>query len=68
MIREILISFGASAADANKYSTDLYSYEKRIAEITPNLEALQDPISTCNTRRISELMADIKIVRQSFIL
>lgn len=54
-----MINFGASAVDANKFGTDLFSYEKRIAEITPNLETLQNPISIYNTRRLSELMNDI---------
>nr|CAH7760421.1 unnamed protein product [Callosobruchus chinensis] len=41
--------------DATKFGNDIFSYEKRIAEITPDRVTLQNPIATYNMISLSEL-------------
>ncbi|CAH1968446.1 unnamed protein product [Acanthoscelides obtectus] len=41
--------------EATKFGNDIFSYEKRIAEITPDRVMLQNPITTYNIISISEL-------------
>lgn len=54
-IRDVLIYLGAPRAEAAKFATDMFSYEKRIAEITPPHYTLQNPIATYNVISLSEL-------------
>lgn len=54
-IRDVLIYLGAARTEATKFATDLFSYEKRIAEITPHRYELLNPITTYNAISLSEL-------------
>ncbi|KAJ8977685.1 hypothetical protein NQ317_000449 [Molorchus minor] len=54
-IRDVVIYLSTAANDATKFGTDIFSYEQRIAEITPNTSSLLNPILTYNAISLSEL-------------
>ena len=47
--------FGASSPEAHKFSVDIFNFEKRIAEITPDSEYLRDPVKTNNRMTVKDL-------------
>ncbi|XP_018569529.1 protein gone early-like [Anoplophora glabripennis] len=55
-IRDVIIHLSSTARnEATKFGTDMFSYEKRIAEVTPNTIDLQNPVAMYNSVSISEL-------------
>ncbi|KAJ8924797.1 hypothetical protein NQ315_000950, partial [Exocentrus adspersus] len=55
-IRDVIIYLSSTARnEATKFGTDMFSYEKRIAEITPSRIHLQNPVLMYNAISISEL-------------
>ncbi|XP_060534596.1 protein gone early isoform X2 [Cylas formicarius] len=56
-IRDVIIYLSSTTNEASKFGQDMYSYERRIAEITPSLVTLQNPVVTYNAISISELKA-----------
>lgn len=55
-IRDVIIHLSNTARnEATKFGTDMFSYEKRIAEVTPNTINLQNPVAMYNTISLSEL-------------
>ncbi|KAJ8949296.1 hypothetical protein NQ318_006721, partial [Aromia moschata] len=54
-IRDVIIDLNNAANEATKFGTDMFSYEKRIAEVTPDRNTLQNPIHTYNAVSLSEL-------------
>ncbi|XP_025829538.1 protein gone early-like isoform X2 [Agrilus planipennis] len=54
-IRDIIINLSVTKTDAEKFSTDMFYYEKRIAEITPNSFELMNMVNTYNLVKLSEL-------------
>lgn len=55
LIKDITILMGVTSSEALKFSTDIFFYEKRIAEITPDSQFQQDPVKTYNPITVSEL-------------
>ncbi|KAF5286120.1 hypothetical protein FQA39_LY16403 [Lamprigera yunnana] len=56
MIRDVVILFSQyTKSDAQKFGEDMFSYEKRIAEITPSLHESINFVNTYNPVKISEL-------------
>ncbi len=47
--------FGASSPQAHKFSVDIFNFEKRISEITPESEYLRDPVKTNNRMTVKDL-------------
>lgn len=47
--------FGAASTEAHKFSVDMFNFEKRLAEITPNFEYLADPLKTFNRMTMKDL-------------
>ena len=47
--------FGASSPEAHKFSVDIFNFEKRIAEITPESAYLRDPVKTNNRMTVKDL-------------
>ena len=47
--------FGASSPEAHKFSVDIFNFEKRISEITPESEYLRDPVKTNNRMTVKDL-------------
>ena len=47
--------FGAASTEAHKFSVDMFNFEKRLAEITPDFEYLADPIKTLNRMTMKDL-------------
>ena len=44
--------FGAPSPEAHKFAVDIFNFEKRIAEITPDLDYLTDPIKVNNKVKV----------------
>lgn len=44
-----------TTTEAKKFAEDMFNYEKRIAEITPQSHTLLNPVHTYNSVKISEL-------------
>ncbi|XP_022917898.2 protein gone early [Onthophagus taurus] len=61
-ISDVVINFGATKEDADRFGRDLFYYEKRIAEVTPESYELQDPILTYNIRTIHELTQTVPML------
>lgn len=55
LLKDIVMLLRATSSEAIKFSNDIFYYEKRIAEITPESTLLQDPIYTYNPISVSEL-------------
>ena len=47
--------FGAASTEAHKFSIDMFNFEKRLAEITPDFEYLADPLKTFNRMTMKDL-------------
>lgn len=47
--------FGASSPEAHKFSIDMFNFEKRLSEITPDLTYLTNPLKTNNHMTIKDL-------------
>ena len=47
--------FGAASTEANKFAVDMFNFEKRISEITPDAEYLSDPALTNNLMTVKDL-------------
>ena len=45
--------FGAPSPEAHKFAVDIFNFEKRIAEITPDLDYLNDPMKVNNKVKVS---------------
>ncbi len=57
-MRELAKLFNAQSIQANQFAENMFSYEKRIAEVTPDLQEYQDPSSYLKKRySIKELMS-----------
>ncbi|VEN42156.1 unnamed protein product, partial [Callosobruchus maculatus] len=54
-IRDVIIYMSTARNEATKFGNDIFSYEKRIAEITPDRVTMQNPIATYNMISLSEL-------------
>ena len=46
--------FGAPSPEAAKFSIDIFNFEKRIAEITPDNKYMNDPIKVNNKMKVSK--------------
>lgn len=55
LIRDIVINLGAPKANAETFGNDVFFYEQRIAEMTPETSDLLDPIHSYNPIHLSEL-------------
>ena len=44
--------FGAPSPEAAKFSIDIFNFEKRIAEITPDSQYMSDPIKVNNKMKV----------------
>lgn len=47
--------FGSPSPEAAKFSIDIFNFEKRIAEITPDISYLNDPVKVNNKMKVKEL-------------
>jgi len=47
--------FGAPSNEAYKFAIDIFNFEKRIAEITPGLDYLNDPMKVNNKMKVQYL-------------
>merc|ERR1719336_3473976 len=47
--------FGAPSPEAAKFAIDIFNFEKRIAEITPDKKYMNDPIKVNNKLKVKEL-------------
>ena len=47
--------FGAASPDAHKFSIDIFNFEKRISEITPEASYMADPIKINNRMMVKDL-------------
>ena len=47
--------FGASSPEAHKFSVDMFSFEKRISEITPDEDFMANPVKTNNRMTVKDL-------------
>ncbi len=47
--------FGASSPEAHKFSVDMFNFEKRLSEITPDNDYLDNPLKTSNRMSIKDL-------------
>jgi len=47
--------FGAPSPDAAKFAIDMFNFEKRIAEITPDIEYMNNPVKVNNKMKVKEL-------------
>lgn len=54
-IRDVVIHLSTTKTEASKFAEDMFSYEKRLAEITPDRASLRHPITTYNAFTLSEL-------------
>ena len=45
--------FGAPSPDAAKFAIDMFNFEKRIAEITPDIEYMNNPVKVNNKMKES---------------
>ena len=46
--------FGAPSPEAAKFSIDIFNFEKRIAEITPDTQYMNDPIKVNNKMKVQK--------------
>ena len=46
--------FGAPSPEAAKFAIDMFNFEKRIAEITPDISYLNDPVKVNNKMKASD--------------
>ena len=44
--------FGSPSPEAAKFSIDIFNFEKRIAEITPDICYLNDPVRVNNEMKV----------------
>lgn len=65
-IRDVVISLSLTRNEAAKFGKDIFNYEKRLAEITPDLVSLQDPLDTYSSVALDELKLRINTVREFF--
>ena len=49
--------FGALSPEAHKFAVDIYNFEKRIAEITPGLDHINDPIKANNKMKVKSAIS-----------
>lgn len=57
-MRDLAKQFDAQTLQANQFAENTFGYEKRLAEITPDLEEYQDPLQMYKKRyTVRELMA-----------
>jgi len=47
--------FGSPSPEAAKFAIDIFNFEKRIAEITPDIGYLNDPVKVNNKMQVKEL-------------
>ena len=45
--------FGAPSPDAAKFAIDMFNFEKRIAEITPDSDYMSNPVKVNNKMKVS---------------
>ena len=48
--------FGAPSNEAHKFAVDIFNFEKRIAEITPDLDYLADPVKVNNKMKVIPML------------
>jgi hypothetical protein len=46
--------FGAPSPEAHRFSIDIFNFEKRIAEITPEQDYLDDPLKINNKMKVMQ--------------
>ena len=46
--------FGAPSPEAAKFAIDIFNFEKRIAEITPDKKYMNDPIKVNNKLKVNQ--------------
>ena len=46
--------FGSPSPEAAKFAIDIFNFEKRIAEITPDISYLNDPVKVNNKMKVKE--------------
>ncbi|CAH0547692.1 unnamed protein product [Brassicogethes aeneus] len=61
LIRDAIIYLSTATNEAIKFGTDIFSYEKRIAEVTPSSVTLQNPIHTYNVFTLTELKDTVQL-------
>ena len=44
--------FGAPSPEASKFAIDMFNFEKRIAEITPDSEYMSNPVKINNKMKV----------------
>ncbi len=44
--------FGAPSPEAHKFAVDIFNFEKRIAEITPDMAYMSDPLKVNNKVKV----------------
>ncbi|XP_065160757.1 protein gone early-like isoform X2 [Atheta coriaria] len=60
LITDVIVLLGQSTTDTQRSAKDVYSYERRLAEIMPNRDELRDPISTYNPMKVSALKLSVQ--------
>ncbi|KAK4877518.1 hypothetical protein RN001_010024 [Aquatica leii] len=69
LISDVVILFSTiTKTDAQKFGEDMFSYEKRIAEITPSLHETVNPVNTYNPVKLSELKLTVSSIPLQDIL
>lgn len=53
-LKDVAQTMGATSTDAVNFSEDMFSYEKRLAEVMPDVRKAE-PFSTYNKRTVGEL-------------
>lgn len=54
-VKDMVQILGANSVNAQQFASELFNYEKRIAEISPNPESLLDPVETFQKVTVYEL-------------
>ena len=47
--------FGSPSPEAAKFAIDIFNFEKRIAEITPDISYLNDPVKVNNKMKVKQI-------------
>jgi predicted metalloendopeptidase len=53
-LKDMVQLLGATSTDASQFAEEMFHFEKRIAEITPSTDELQDPATTYNRMTLHE--------------
>ena len=58
--------FGAPSPEAAKFAIDIFNFEKRIAEITPDKKYMSDPIKVNNKLKVNHIEMSSKVICSIF--